>query len=121
MSGTGPTSNSTTAVVLSEHLQREFLQKISDLDEKLRSNAPGYESLLHTIHRQLAADESLVHILDEEQVGTIVRGLTKRKNIVLAEPEKRGRGAGGKSLKNIGLDDLEQQPEYCKAKENASR
>lgn len=100
---------STTTTQLSEHLHNEFLRKIEELEQKLRNSAPGYESLLHTIHRQLAADESLVHMLTEEQIGVIVVGLTRRKNIVLAEPKKvgNGRGAGGKSLKSLTLDDLE--------------
>lgn len=83
--------------------------QIYELQEQLEKNLPGYASLLHTIHKNLAMDEQLVHLLKEEEIGIIVSGLAKRKNIVLAESSvKAGKNttASGKKLKDIGLGDL---------------
>ena len=79
--------------------------KIEELEAKLREGAPGYESLLYTIHKILSADEQLVHILKEEEIGVIVAGLAKKKNIVIATTST-GSGSGKKSLKNMTLEDL---------------
>ena len=80
--------------------------KIQDLAEKLRTGAPGYEGLLHTIHRILAADEQLAYMLKPEEVGVIVSGLAKRKNIVIAETVAKSSKKGATGMKNISLDDL---------------
>lgn len=82
---------------------QQLLGKIEDLKLKLQSNMPGYESLLFIIHKQLASDESLVHLLSDEQVGIIVAGLKKRKGIILAEVKKK---KDKSSLKNIDVEDL---------------
>lgn len=87
----------------------EFLQKLNELEEKLRAAAPGYETLLYTIHKQLSSDEQLLHILTDEQIGVIVAGLTKRKQIVLADIGKKATGntkVGGKKLKDFTVEDL---------------
>jgi len=86
-----------------------FLQKLGELEEKIRDRAPGYESLLYTIHKQLASDEQLVHMLSDEQIGVVVAALTRRKNIVLAEAGKKvtkNTTIGGKKLKDFTLEDL---------------
>lgn len=81
--------------------------KIIELGEKLQSAAPGYESLLYTIHRILSQDEQLVHMLKEEEIGIIVAGLAKKKNIVIANVGAKAKGTSGKkSLKSLTLDDL---------------
>lgn len=82
-----------------------LIAKIEELKEKLQTAAPGYESLLHSIHRLLAADEQLTHMLKPEQIGIIVAGLAKRKNIVIAEATAKSSAKTGK-LKNISLEDL---------------
>ena len=90
-------------------LASEFLHKLADLEEKLRASAPGYESLLFSIHKQLSSDEQLVHLLTDEQIGIIVAGLTKRKSIVLADIGKKTTSntkIGGKRLKDFTLEDL---------------
>jgi hypothetical protein len=86
-----------------------LISRISELQEKLQAVAPGYEHLLHTIHTMLHKDPDMVHMLSEEQIGVIVSGLSRRKNIVIAEPEKAGKRtktASGKSIKDLDLDDL---------------
>lgn len=82
--------------------------KIQELEAKLREAAPGYESLLYTIHKILSADEQLVHILKEEEIGVIVAGLAKKKNIVIATGGSSSSSGGPKkkSLKSMTLDDL---------------
>ena len=84
-------------------------EKIATLKQQLETAAPGYESLLHQIHTVLIKDESLSHLLSEEQIGVIVSGLSKKKNIIIAEVEKKSKKnvtSTGKSLKEvkIGLD-----------------
>lgn len=86
-----------------------FLQKLGELEEKIRARAPGYESLLYSIHKQLSADEQLVHMLSDEQIGIVVAALTRRKNIVLADVGKKvtkNTVIGGKKLKDFTLEDL---------------
>lgn len=85
----------------------QLLAKISELQDKLRTNMPGYEGLLHTIHTALHKDEAMVHMLNEEQIGVIVAGLCKKKNVVIAESNKsKGKTTTGKSLKDITLSEL---------------
>lgn len=81
----------------------QIIGMISTLQSQLQTNAPGYESLLHKIHRALAADEDLSHILSEEQIGVVVAGLSRRKNIVIfAEKAK----STSKSASKITTDEL---------------
>ena len=83
--------------------------KIGLLQEALQKQSPGYEQLLQTIHVALNKDEELVHLLSDEEVGTIVAGLSKKTNIVIAATESKsgkGKTATGKSLKEVSADDL---------------
>jgi hypothetical protein len=83
--------------------------KISQLQEALQQQSPGYEELLRTIHVALHKDEELVHLLSEEEVGTIVAGLGKKTNIVIANLESKStknKTASGKSLKEVTASDL---------------
>lgn len=75
--------------------------KIATLQERLQKLAPGYEALLHEIHRILAKDPDLCHYLSEEEIGTICHGLSLRKGVVIAT-------AAAKSTKKpqISMDDL---------------
>lgn len=81
-------------------------QRIYDLQEKLQTAAPGYESLLHNIHQALAKDPDAVHLLTDEEVGTICAGLSKRTGIVIAE-EKAKKRVTGKGQGKIALSELE--------------
>jgi hypothetical protein len=81
----------------------QIIGMITNLQQQLQTSAPGYESLLHKIHRALATDEDLVHLLTEEQVGTIVAGLQKRKNIVINTEKAKSGGKGGP---RVTVDDL---------------
>lgn len=77
--------------------------KISLLQQQLQQQSPGYESLLHELHVALHADEEMVHLLTEEQVGIICAGLAKKKGIVIAAVEKKGSTSSGKKLKEVTL------------------
>ena len=79
----------------------QLRDKILSLRERLTTASPGWESHLHSIHKQLAEDESLSHMLTDEEVGIIVAGLSKRKGVVIAEQTKRST-----SKKKISLEDL---------------
>lgn len=80
---------------------------IVDLQQQLQKQSPGYERLLHTIHVTLHKDEELVQFLTEEEIGIIVSGLAKKKNVVIAAVEaKKNTTSTGKKLKDVSLGDL---------------
>jgi hypothetical protein len=93
----------TEAVPLSN--AEQIIARIGDLQQLLQTANPGYESQLHMIHRALMADPDVIHILTPEQIGVIVQGLSKKKNVVIATKEAKNKGGKG-GLKNIGLSDL---------------
>lgn len=80
-------------------------QKIAELQQRLQTAAPGYESILHDIHKALAADEAVTLLLTDEEVGIICAGLSKKKNIVLAESGGKSSSSTSAKLKSM-LDDL---------------
>lgn len=95
-----PDSTSVVALTNSDLIK----QRIYDLQEKLESAAPGYESLLHSIHQALAKDPETVHLLTDEEVGVICAGLSKRTGIVIAEAKASKRVSKGQG--KIGLEEL---------------
>lgn len=97
-----PGTGTTGSVILSgvERLQ----QKISELQSQLQTAAPGYASLLHEIHRALIEDEALVHLLKEEEIGVIISGLSKRKNVVIVEAIAKK--TTSKQLSRLTADDF---------------
>lgn len=82
--------------------------KISELQGLLEKAAPGYEGLLFHIHKNLAENPDVNFLLSEEEVGTVVLGLSKKKGIVLAEAAKKSgnRTPSGKKLSDLTADDL---------------
>jgi len=86
----------------------QIVGKIADLQEALQKQLPGYESVLHFIHFQLHKNEDVVHLLTEEQIGIIVAGLAKKKNIVLTTSAAKGgnKTPSGKKIKDLSLEDL---------------
>lgn len=87
---TAPVQNSTSVAPLS-NLQ-QISEKIDTLQQMLQKTAPGYEGLLHVIHQAIKKDEELGHLLTEEQIGVIMKALTTRKNIVIAEEKTKAKG-----------------------------
>lgn len=84
----------------------QIAQRISDLQTKMQSKAPGYEALLQVIHRNLAADPEVVTLLSEEQIGVIFAGLSQMKGVIIAEAAGKNKTSSGKKLKDISLEDL---------------
>lgn len=81
----------------------QIKEKIRQLREKMQQAMPGYEDLLHIIHRNLAQDPDTVQLLTEEEIGVIVAGLQKRSGTFLAE---KAATKAVKTGKKVGLDDL---------------
>lgn len=102
-SGLGKPGTGTSSSVSLSGIER-LQVKINDLQSQLQVNAPGYAGLLHEIHRALAEDESLVHLLKEEEIGVIIAGLSKRKSIVIADAIKNK--VTSKQLSKLGADDF---------------
>lgn len=86
----------------------EFVSsKIAELQQQLEEKAPGYKTLLREIHTILRKDEELVHILKEEEIGVIMRGLSTMKDVVInKETEKEIKVRMNKGLKNVSASDL---------------
>lgn len=84
----------------------QISQRISELQTKMQTKAPGFESLLQVIHRNLANDPEVVTLLSEEQIGAIFAGLSSMKGIVIAEATGKSKTSTGKKLKDISLGDL---------------
>jgi len=86
--------------------QAEQLQEsIASLQEALISANPGMPTMLRTIHKALQADPAIVTVLTPEECGTIVAGLMKQTNTIIAASAVKSKGVS-KKLKNVSLDDL---------------
>ena len=83
----------------------QIVSRIAELRSSLDSQLPGYERLLQVIHTAIAKDPDIAHVLTEEQVGTIVEGLSRKKSIVLVEASKKSKSES-KRLKSLTVDDL---------------
>ncbi len=81
-------------------------QKIAELDQALKTANPGMENLLQTIHRNLSADPQLVHLLKEEEVAILIRGLETKTRTKILEETVKSASRGGKSLKKLSESDL---------------
>lgn len=90
-----------TALTGAEQLKN----RISELQEQLQTGTPGYEGLLHVIHSSLSKDEELVHFLSEDEIGIIVSGLTKNKNMILVAEAVKKRTTK-KELSTLGVGDF---------------
>lgn len=81
--------------------------KIAALDKALADNLPNYAELLHVIHKNLSEDEALSHLLTEEQIAVICKGLYKKTQTVIVEGASKGNSVGNKKkLSGLTLDDL---------------
>jgi len=78
--------------------------KIAELQQLLQTQAPGYDVMLYNIHSALSKDESVVHLLSDEEIGTICAALSKKKGIILVE--EKVKASGGKKPKFTSLEDL---------------
>ena len=85
--------------------------RIQELQDAIAKAVPGYVSILREIHGNLQKDPDIVTLLTEEEIGIIVAGLSKHKNIVIATAETKGTKSKsltstGKKLNQISLEDL---------------
>lgn len=78
---------------------------IAQLAQELEQQIPSYKNTLSTIHKRLLAEEELVHILKEEEIGVIMNGQQKLTNTVIKTAAIK-KTSTRKSLANITLDQL---------------
>lgn len=81
-----------------------IFSRIVKLEQALEAEIPEYASILHTIHRALSKDDELTHLLNDEQIGILLRAMKERKHVVLVE-EKKAKSAK-KPLSRTTLDDI---------------
>lgn len=62
--------------------------KLAELEEALLSAHPNMPSLLATIHGQLKKDPEQVTLLSEEEIGIIVRGLSRHTSVAIMPAAK---------------------------------
>lgn len=81
----------------------QLREQIAQLQEALIASNPGMPTMLRTIHSALLKDKDVVTILTPEEIGTVVSGLMKQTNQVIAT-------AAVKSTKKksaaVSIDDL---------------
>lgn len=78
--------------------------RVVKLQEAMEKDIPEYASILHTIHKALSKDDELTHMMDEDEVGILLRAMKLRKNVVLVE--EKSKKSAKKSLKDTTLDDI---------------
>lgn len=81
----------------------QITTRITELQEMLSKNIPGYETHLQQIHMILGQDEAMVHMLDEGQIATICNGLARKKQVILVEKAQK---TSKKKLSEVTADDL---------------
>lgn len=83
----------------------QLLEKIATLQEQLEKKLPGYKDTLQAIHSNLRQNEDLVHILKPEDIGVIVAGLSKHKNVVIAASLAKAK-TPKEGKKQVSLEDI---------------
>lgn len=86
----------------------QLIGMIDELQRKLDAKAPDYVTLLQRIHMMLTKDDTLAHMLKPEQIGTIVNGLSRKMNVVIAATPSKGVATktGRKPASQLTADDL---------------
>ena len=70
----------------------QFLEGLSLLETYLTDEVPDIATLQQATHSNLRQYPELTHILNDAQVGVIVQGLAKRRNIEIVTPTKGNKG-----------------------------
>lgn len=78
--------------------------KLAELDTALKSAHPSMPSLLQTIHRDLQNDPDTVTLLTPGEMAIFVGGLAKQTEQTIQTSMLTG--GKGKSMKNVGVDDV---------------
>lgn len=82
--------------------QEQIKESILELQAALQAANPGFLSLLRTIHSNLKANQDVVTLLDEEEIGIVVSGLMRHANVVIAtKPASKSA-----RMKSVSVDDL---------------
>jgi hypothetical protein len=81
-----------------------LFSRIDKLQVAMEKEIPEYASILHTIHKALSKDDELTHLLDDSQIGILIRAMKLRKNVVLVEEKKKA--SAKKPLSKTTLDDI---------------
>jgi hypothetical protein len=81
----------------------QIKEKIATLEAQLKEAHPNIATLLQTIHDTLKKDPEIVTLLDEDDIGIIVSGLSKHTAVEISAAALKSKT---KSLKNITLTDL---------------
>lgn len=92
----------------SQPQQFELLTRLANLQEALLAKDPMMPTHLAAIHKNLIANEELVHLLTDDQIGQIVRAQQHHVNTFLAAEvtTKSGTAKAANRAKGLTLNDL---------------
>lgn len=78
----------------------EIHNRIAELKEQLDSSSPAMATHLIKIHQDLGASPELLHILSEEEIATIAKGLQVQSQvqIITAKPKAASKKENLKDL-----------------------
>jgi hypothetical protein len=81
----------------------ELAGKVSELEQAILAEHPQMPTLLRQIHSSLLQNPAAIHSLSDDQIATVIRGLTDYTNteIIASAPKPKKT-----SLKGITVDDL---------------
>ena len=94
--------------ILSPEKVALFQGQLNELSISLEQALPGYKDNLKQIDRILKSYPEIAHVLSEDQIGLIVKGLMKEADLqFFAKEKKEGGGKKGKAKVEIeSLDDI---------------
>lgn len=84
-----------------------FMQNLETLETYLTDEVPDIASLQQYTHTNLRQYPELTHILSDKQVGVVVQGLAKRRNIEIVAPSNGNKGKT--NVKNLTRNMSESQ------------
>lgn len=84
-----------------------FKMKLAELSQALEEEIPGFALLLRDIHREMQKDPNVVTIMTPDEIGSIVKGLTKHMDITIVPAKTAsGRAKAGPRTQPLTADDL---------------
>lgn len=84
-----------------------FKMKLAELSQALEEEIPGFALLLRDIHREMQRDPNVVTIMTPDEIGSIVKGLTKHMDITIVPAKTAsGRAKAGSRTQPLTADDL---------------
>jgi hypothetical protein len=76
----------------SEFAKLNILDRLAQVESKLKENDPLLGQHMTSIHKELLAHEELVHILKPEQIGILMAGMQKYKQLQIVEAVSKSKG-----------------------------